>query len=170
MATYATYAELVQRYGTTALAAMIPSDVTDPLATLAGQVLVEGAAEIDASLGACGYVTPVDTSAITDSDQQARAVAMLRRIEIGLAVSALSREFSSSANVKKVSTPADTVEWRDQVRADTGFARGTLEALCSKRIGIPGVSIPGRTFIKTSGAAVPNADDVDDRLAQAGAW
>lgn len=170
MATYATFAQLTQRYGTAALTAMIPVDSTDSLEILAGQAMVEAAGEIDMDLGSCGYSTPVDTSLIANADQQSRTTAILRRIEIGLAVSALSREFAPKSNVKRVSTSDESVTWSTQARADTAWARSTLKSLCDRQAILPGVSSSGRTFVKTDGVTAPALSDVDSRIANAGAW
>ncbi len=184
MATYATYAQMVRRYGTAALTALIPTDSGSDLETLTGDARVEAAAEIDACLGAAGYATPVDTSAITDADQQARSAAMLRRIEIGLAVAILGREhaaFSLSTvaggmNAKSMKDGQESIAFNvggdgaSSMRADAKRARELLDMICARHSGLPGITIPGRTFVYSSEAAVPDADDVSDRLAVAGGW
>ena len=170
MATYATYAELVQRYGLIELGKMDPSDATDTLEVLATQALVEAAGEIDSALKSGGFVVPVDTSAsaITDTDQRARTIALLRRLEIGIAVGAFSRETYDRA--QSMGDGQGKVTFKTRVLDDMTWARAFLDCLRKGTEALPGLDSPGSSFVIVSEAAVPSKDDVDDRFAAAGGW
>ena len=168
MATYATFAELVQRYGLIELGKMTPRDATDTLEVLSTQALVEAAGEVDSALSSAGYTVPIDTSAIVDVDHQARTIALLRRLEIGIAVGALSRETHDRAQSMK--DGQGSVTFKKDILNDIRWAREFLDGLRKGDESLPGLESPGSSFLIVSEPAVPSKADVDDRFAVAGAY
>lgn len=168
MATYATFAELVQRYGLIELGKMIPVDAADTLEVLADQALDEASGEINSELSSGGYVVPIDTAAITDADQKRDTIALLRRLEIGIGVGALSREthdrFQSGGDGQGKWT------FKKKLIDDMRWAREFLDGLSSGNKSLPGVATPGSTFSIVSEPAVPSKEDVDERFLAAGAY
>lgn len=160
MATYSTYAELVRRYGLRKQAALASDGSGESIETLAADAQAEAFGEINAALSAHGYVVPVDTGAII---VDVGLAALLRRLELALAVTALSREHGE----------IEDKDAREAAHAEAVWAREFLDSL-GKGAVLPGISVPGASFITVTTSdeppVLPTVESVDERIDRAGAW
>ena len=159
MPTYSTYAELVRRYGLRRQAALASDGSGEAIETLAADAQAEAFGEINAALSARGYVVPVDTVAVVDVG----LAALMRRLELALTASALSREYGE----------IEDKDAREAAHADAVWARDFLASLGKGSV-LPGLSTPGASFIVVTTPdeppVLPTAASVDERIDGAGAW
>ena len=159
MPTYSTYTDLVRRYGLRKQAALAADGSGEAIETLAADAQTEAFGEINAALSARGYVVPVDTVAVVDVG----LAALMRRLELALAVTALSREHGE----------IEDKDTREAAHAEAVWARDFLASVGKGSV-LPGLSAPGASFITVTTSdeppVLPTVESVDERIDRAGAW